>query len=193
MTVLAPSPVPFVLVRSIDGAPPVQKTTGTLRWDAFALELRAECADTEIRATRTGRDEPLWEEEVVELFVASGTRDPKSYFEFQVNPLGALFDARVANPDGRRATMVVDPTWDCDGVVHAARVERRAAVWTARLRIPWRSLDLDGPPSALRLNVYRIDRPVGGEAEFSAWFPTRVDPPDFHVPAAFGTIRLVPA
>ena len=40
---------------------------------------------------------------------------PSVYYEFEVNPLGALFDARVESPDGRRDTMRVDVSWNCPG------------------------------------------------------------------------------
>jgi hypothetical protein len=46
-------------------------------------------------------------------------------------------------------------------------------------------------PARWRLNIFRIDRPPGGEAEFSAWSPTFVLPADFHRPARFGFLDRV--
>ena len=63
---------------------------------------------------------------------------PKRYFEFELNPLGTLFDAVVDNPHSRRDDMVVDPSWDCPGIVW--RVEKlagqdwRAAFWLSLCR-----------------------------------------------------------
>ena len=50
------------------------------------------------------------------MFLA--TEDPpRVYYEFEVNPLGALFDARVDIPRAdARATMRVDATWNCPGL-----------------------------------------------------------------------------
>ena len=50
-----------------------------------------------------GHDEPIWKEDVFEVFVAPQGLTP--YFEIEVNPLGTTFDARIDSPDGERATM----------------------------------------------------------------------------------------
>jgi len=44
-----------------------------------------------------------------------------------------------------------------------------------------------GIPETFRANFFRIDRAT---SEFSALFPTRADPPDFHVGSAFGRFRV---
>jgi hypothetical protein len=70
---------------------------------AHALFVRFDCRDPQARATFTARDAPLWQEDAVEVFLAAGVADPETYIELEVNPLGALFDARVANPGGDRS------------------------------------------------------------------------------------------
>jgi hypothetical protein len=151
------------------------------------LLIRFDGRDDGIVATYTNRDEPLWREDVFEVFLAS--RDPPTrYYEFEVNPLGTLFDARVESPDLRRASMRVDPAWDCPGL--EARVTRNANRWSALLRIPLEPLaeSAAATASCWRANFYRIDR--GSPDEYSAWSPTLADPPDFHVPRKFGSLRL---
>src|SRR6185295_11963744 len=127
--------------------------------------------------TFTRRDDPIYEEEAVEVFLAPGAADPVRYFEFEVSPKGTLFDAVISNPDSDRATMRADPAWDCPGLRWEAGSGAAAQDWWATLAIPWESLAPSIPEAPLsevwRANFYRIERPRDtGEAEFSGWSPT---------------------
>ena len=177
------------LRRAQDGAVPVQATAVRVAHDLDALLLRFDCDDRDIWATHARRDAPLWEEEVVELFVAPGEGDPEEYVEVEVNPLGAVFDARVANPQGRRESMRVDASWNAAGLV-AAVGRPSPGTWRAEIVIPWGDLCAGPPPPVWRANFFRIERPRGADHEFSCWSPTLVDPPDFHKPALFGRLVL---
>ena len=167
------------------GAPPRLSTAVRVGLREGALCVRFDGRDAGAVATLRERDAPLWTEDVFEIFLAP-EEPPTAYYEFEVNPLGALFDARVESPGLSRASMRVDPAWDCPGL--EARVTRREGLWSATLRIPLASLHAGPPPPLWRANFYRIDR--GAEDEFSAWSPTLADPPDFHVPERFGVLRL---
>jgi len=140
--------------------------------------------DRGVVATLTGRDDPLWKEDVFEVFLFPET-SATLYYEFEVNPLGALFDARIESPEGRRETMKVDVAWNCAGF--SARVRCRPDRWSALLRIPLAPLSAT-PVALWRSNFYRIDR--GPPEEYSAWSPTGADPPDFHRPDRFGLLRM---
>ena len=180
---------PVALRRAQDGTDPLQATSVRIAYDVDALLLRFECEDRDIWATYSRRDAPLWEEEVVELFVAPGEDDPSDYVEIEVNPLGAIFDARVTNPQGRRDSMRVDATWNAVGLV--AVVGRPSpGAWFAEIEVPWRDLCGGAPPRVWRANFFRIERPRDGDPEFSCWSPTFADPPDFHKPASFGRLVL---
>jgi len=184
------SRVPGVtLRRAQDGADPLQATAVRLAYDDVALLLRFDCDDRDIWATHSRRDAPLWEEEAVELFVAPGEDDPSEYVEIEVNPLGAIFDARITNPQGRRESMRVDADWNAAGLV-AVVVRRSPGTWTAQLEIPWIDLCDGAPPPVWRANFFRIERPRDGDHEFSCWSPTLADPPDFHKPSFFGRLVL---
>lgn len=184
------SRVPAVtLRRAQDGADPLQATAVRIAYDEDALLLRFDCDDRDIWATHSRRDAPLWEEEVVELFAAPGKDDPSDYVEIEVNPLGAIFDARITNPHGRRDSMRVDPTWNAAGLV-AVVLRPSPGMWSAQLEIPWSDLCDGAPPRVWRANFFRIERPRDGDHEFSCWSPTLADPPDFHKPACFGRLVL---
>ena len=149
-----------------------------------ALLVRFDGRDRGVVATLTRRDDPLWKEDVFEVFL-SPADPPAVYYEFEVNPLGALFDARIESPDVRRETMRVDVSWNCPGL--SARVRQREGLWSAVLKIPLAPMAPDGAHT-WRANFYRIDR--GEPDEYSAWSPTRADPPDFHCPDKFGSLDL---
>jgi hypothetical protein len=177
---------PLKLRDSRTGGPPRLSTSVRVGRRGETLCVRFDARDEEIVATHRERDAPLWEEDVCEVFLAPGADPPRRYFEFEVNPLGTLFDARVESPDLVRATMRVATSWDCPGF--SARVRVRPGRWSAALSIPLGTL-CDGPiPPVWRANFYRIDR--GARDEFTAWSPTLAEPPDFHVPGRFGTLRL---
>jgi len=180
--------------RRADGSGPAEHATRLrLCQDGAALHVRFDCVDPDVWATHTRRDAPLWEEEVVEVFLAPGPEDPPSYFELEVNPLGAAFDAIVRNPHGDRRGMEVGTGWDCPGLLASATIDRPGGGWSAWLTIPWAPLVTDGPvPDVWRANFYRIERPRGGPAEFSCWSPTDTEPADFHRPARFGRLVLGP-
>jgi hypothetical protein len=151
--------------------------------------VRFDGRDEATVATLRGRDEPLWREDVYEVFV-SPLDPPNVYFEFEINPLGALFDARVTSPDLARATMNADAAWNLPGLSGKTRV--RPGRWSATLTIPMAPM-LEGQeaPSKWRANFCRVDRGTGSAAdEFSAWSPTGNDPADFHKARRFGCLTL---
>ncbi|MEM8929849.1 MAG: carbohydrate-binding family 9-like protein [Acidobacteriota bacterium] len=200
------------MVRAQDGLPVRWPTRVGLARDGEHLIVRFRCRDDRRWATHSSRDAPLWEEEVVEIFLAPGATTPTRYVEIEVNPLGALFDAVVdnpdGNPDGRRDSLRVDTSWDCPEIAWRADALHDAPTadadgttsaepWSVELIVPWRGV-LDGlgvtsptVPSIWRANAYRVERPAGpgaaqDDVEYSAWSPTWRDPADFHVPERFG-------
>jgi hypothetical protein len=168
-----------------DGREPRLSTSVRVGLRAGVLLVRFDARDAGVVATLTERDGPLWTEDVFEVFL-SPVDPSRVYYEFEVNPLGALFDARVESPELSRATMKVEPAWTCPGF--SARVRHGPATWSALLRIPLSPMAPAQIPSMWRTNFYRVDR--GNPDEFSAWSPTFADPPDFHVPERFGFLSF---
>jgi hypothetical protein len=180
--------VTAVLTRATDGGAPRLATTVAAYYDDDFLTVVFDAEDDEIVAAYLGHDDPLWEEDVVEIFLAPEGLTP--YFEIEVNPLGTTFDARIASPDGVRATMKTDLAWTCDGLFAALRRDDGARVQIV-IRIPFDALKKHpNPGDEWRANVFRIDRSATHGDDFSAWQPTMKTPPDFHVTAAFGTLRF---
>lgn len=176
------------LRRATDGGPARHRTSAAAYFDREMLTIVFTGVDDRVVATHRTHDAPLYEEDVVEVFLAPARLE--EYFELEVNPLGTTFDARIESPDGVRSTMKTDLGWTCDGLF--AGVRREGEAFDVVLRIPFASLGRSTPADGetWRCNLFRIDRdpPLGDE--FLAWQPTLRTPPDFHVPAAFGTLRF---
>ena len=175
-----------------DGSGPAkQQTTTRICYDAQALYVRFDCEDRDIWGSFTQRDDPIYDEEVVELFLGPGEAGPVHYYVFEISPDAVLLDAKIYNPTSQRPELVVDLSWDCPGLRwHAERNDAKNH-WWAVLAIPWAALAPPGElPSVWRANFYRIERPRNDEPEFSCWSPTMTEPADFHKPAYFGFVEL---
>jgi carbonic anhydrase/acetyltransferase-like protein (isoleucine patch superfamily)/bifunctional DNA-binding transcriptional regulator/antitoxin component of YhaV-PrlF toxin-antitoxin module len=188
-------PATSPLVHANGTGQPQQPTEVRACWDDTHLYVSFACKDTDIWGNFENRDDPLYDEEVVEFFLCP-TGELRHYFEFEISPLNTLFDAKVFNPDFQRATMLIDRSWNSEGIQTAVRVsgvvnDRTAPDigWIAEAAVPFRDLGLSGPPvpgTVWRANFYRIER--GPETEFTAWSPTYVEPAEFHLPAYFGEL-----
>ena len=175
---------PLVLRDAADGRPPRRATHVRLGVRGASLVVRFDGRDEGWVATRTRRDDALWEEDVFEVFLTPED-PPARYYEFEVNPLGAVFDARIDSPRLTRPTICVDVGWDCPGF--RARVRRTPERWSAALTIPLAAMAPEGIPARWRANFFRVDR--AAPDELSAWSPVG-SPPDFHRATRFGTLLL---
>lgn len=180
------------LRRSADGGIPRLPTSVSISFDDDYLSFVFTGADDHVVATYLAHDDPLYEEDVVEVFLAP--RTITEYYEIEVNPVGAMFDAHILSPDGARETMSADRSWNA-GAIAAVRCLREAGGLTTvdtLLRIPFASLGQRAPRDGDRWrgNLFRIDRHPAEGDEYLAWQPTLRTPPDFHVPGAFGWIEF---
>lgn len=198
---------PHPLVQSLDGEP-YDERPGVVRlaWDAQALYLGAQITDPDVWSDLMHHDDPLWNQEVLELFVfgdaqpnASGDGyEPPSrtdYLELQVSPRGVTFDARFAQY--RKGDEAWDGTWRAAVDVQGTLDERRDRDegWSAELAVPWAEIcehtEVSCPPAAgqqLRINVFRFERPAKQPPIGLALSPPRV--PDFHAPEHAAVLEL---
>jgi len=168
----------------VDGEPPKQGTIVRSVWNRLEWRILFEVADNHVWATFTERDAPLYQEEVVEVFV-DPVGDLECYFEMEMNPLNAVFDLVLRK---NRSGYTKDLAWRCEGLRTAVRRNDRG--WCAELAIPFASLIAEPPRAGARWrgNFCRIDRPPNVERELSAWsVPGRAN---FHTPERFGWIEF---
>jgi hypothetical protein len=185
---------PVRLRRATDAGVPRLATTIALWYDDEALSILFSAADDRVEASHLAHDAPVYEEDAVEAFLAPDTLS--RYYELEVSPRGTIFDAAIDSPDGVRDTMKTDLDWTCEGVFAAVRKVTQsdgAMTLDTIVRVPFAAFGRGTPQPGeeWRANFFRIDRHPEHGDEFSAWQPTRKTPADFHVTAAFGTIRFV--
>ncbi|MGH9594029.1 MAG: carbohydrate-binding family 9-like protein, partial [Bryobacteraceae bacterium] len=72
----------------------------------------------------------------------------------------------------------------------AARIDPAAKIWYGAMKIPYRAVDSRAPKAGLtlRANLYRIEGPEPNR-KYICWRPTHS--PTFHMPVAFGILKLV--
>jgi hypothetical protein len=191
----APSTGRFVSVQG--GGATKNRTEAKMLWDTDGLYVAYECDDEDIKSTFTKRDDSLWEQEAVELFVdASG--DEMTYAEFQVSPGGQIFDAwfTIYGPPGQRGGDIlgynppIDAKVKVDGTLNASTDADKG--WTVEMKIPWAAFrDVQGRApkngDVWRANLYRVDKPQGMQGDDGAW---NVPQGDYHALHGFGTLRF---
>jgi alpha-galactosidase len=126
------------------------------------------------------RDE-LWNRDVAETFLQPDASDPLVYREFEVSPNGYWIDLAVSH--GKIEELR-------SGLRRRVMLREQEQTWTAELALPMACLiPRFDPRHVWRANFFRIEG--GAEPRFySAWSPTHSEKPNFHVPAAFGTLMF---
>jgi len=178
-----------------DGSgPPHFETEAKLCWDDNYLYVAFSCVDNDIWGTHTKHDDPIYDQEVVEIFI-NPSGDMVNYYELEVSPRNVVWDGNIHNPDNNPKTAKYDQSWTCKGLRSAVRVvgtlDDRSdldQLWSVEMAIPFASI-VERPPAdgeRWRANLYRIDR--GEKDEFSCWSPTQKpgETPAFHIPKRFG-------
>ncbi len=186
------------LVKNGDGERGLYRTQVRLFASDEALYIGWEIDDDDIQATFTARDSHFWEEEVVEFFLA--TNEITDYFEFQWNPLGGIFDARIRNRLGRDGkSKGIEGDWSYTAAKMKSRVQVNGTVandtdtdhgWVVEVAIPYSDLGIAPPKKGTqwRANFYRFNRGGSVSVEKQSWSPT-LDP-SFHQPSRFGILRF---
>jgi hypothetical protein len=174
---------PLTLVDSLDGRPTQFRTTVRMVWDDEALYVAFDCEDPDVWGTFTKRDEPLYTQEVVEIFLDADA-DGRTYDEIEVSPHNVVFDAYFP---ARRQGMEL--SWD-SGLQSAVKVAGtlddagdRDQGWTVEMRIPFARLHAvphipPRPGDRWRFNLYRLELPDRKNAQGQAFSPLFVG--DFH-------------
>jgi hypothetical protein len=176
------------------GAARGPETWAKIIYDDTYLYFAFYCADDNIWSTYTQRDQHLWTEEVVEVFIQADLRHP-SYLELEVNPLGTMLDIFLI--DTRKPLKY--ESWNSSRLLWAVQVDGTVdgrpgdKAWTCEIALPHEDVVTapNNPPKQgdrWQLNLYRVEnRPNRAGL---AWSPTLK--PDFHVPAQFGEIVFAP-
>ena len=177
-------------VNNEDGSPSQLRTQAKIVYDNDFIYFGFRVWDQDIWSTYENRDEHLWTEEVVEVFIKASPTDP-SYIELEVNPLGTMLDIylldirkplRYPSWNSEKLRWAIDVTGSVDGKPGDTQ-------WTCEMALPLEDVVTapntpPDPGDRWRVNLYRVEsRPEKGGL---AWSPTLKN--DFHVPDMFGEI-----
>lgn len=181
-----------------DGGRSKLTTEARILYDNNFIYFAFRAVDRNIWATMKRRDEHLWLEEVVEVFLQADTNIP-NYIELEVNPLNTMLDIYLL--DTRKPLHY--ESWNSEKLRWAVNVDGTVDgkpddhEWTCEIALPIEDIATaphrpPQPGDRWRMNLYRVDRlPEIAEV---AWSPTLKE--DFHVVSRFGelvfTDRIVP-
>lgn len=173
---------------------PTQATSMQIRsrWTDRNLYLLFTCAYSSLNLkphpTTTRETNELWKWDVVEAFIGDDFANINRYKEFEVSPQGEWVDLDI----DRSHTGSSPDAWHWDsGFTVKARVDSSNNIWYAEMRIPFTAISRKPPAPGLQLRI-NFFHAEGHEPDrlMLTWQPTHAA--TFHVPAAFGVLRLAP-
>jgi hypothetical protein len=127
----------------------------------------------------------LWTWDVAEAFIGSDFDRIGFYKEFQVSPQSEWVDLAIDrdNPKSQGGM-----AWN-SGYSVKGRVDPAARIWYGEMRIPFAAIDARAPVKGreLRIGIFRLSGPSDARVPY-IWRPS--GQPNFHVPSAFGVLRL---
>lgn len=122
----------------VSGQPAIHDTRTAVVWDETHLYVGFRVEEPVLAATMTARDAPVYEENDVELFIAGA----EAYYEFEINPLGTIYEA----------FFVWEDAWERGGFSRVPAFQRDAP--GAR---PWNGVGFTTHPRGPRLGFFKWD------------------------------------
>lgn len=155
-------------------------TVFTTSYENGVLKLHFDCqtgAPDQLKRRFQGRDESLWMDDCIEVFITDSLSNSANVFQFIVNANGALYDSRNKSP-----------LWNCEGITYGAKISAKG--YEVELAIPLHSLGIQpGADAWFRLNFCREARTgvTQGTYELQSWRPSS----SFAVPMTMATAGFV--
>lgn len=173
------------LIDVVTGCNPQLKTLVKACWNESNVYFRFVCDDDYIVATMKNRDDPLYQEDVVEVFIdVNGSGE--SYKEIEISPNNIIFDAHITND--LQGHITIDKSWDAKHIKSSVQHVKDQLIYD--IMIPNHNLEkFPTKGSVWKVNFYRIDEDSKGVRSYSAWSPT--GKVNFHIPQAFRSIRFM--
>ena len=162
-----------------------RETKVRVLWSSQILYLRFECRYRELflfeDSDANGRRDHLWDRDVAEAFLQPDPSRERYYREFEVSPNGMWIDLDIF-PGGLADLK--------SGMQRSVFLDEKTRLWAAELAIPLSALTAHFDPKAVwRANFYRVEGKEEPRA-YLAWRPTGTPQPNFHMPSAFGRLRI---
>ncbi len=165
--------------RLLDGSPdkPKHATVARLLATEKTLFIAIQCAETQpLISSKRERDDTVWEDDSIELFIKPGAEATRQYYHLAVNPDGSFYDDLERDAAAWQSHLKLATAKGKEG-------------WTVELAIPLAELGLPKDRAAAagpwRLNLNRTRQPRGDDVpmEESALSPT--ENRSSHLPGMF--------
>jgi hypothetical protein len=169
----------------VEGAPMEVRS----RWTRDHLYLLYSCPYDQLHVkpdpTPAAETPRLWNWDVAEAFIGADFERIGFYKEFQVSPQGEWVDLAIDRDNPKTQGGMA---WN-SGYSVKARVDESARVWYGEMKIPFSAIDDRTPEKGreLRIGLFRLAGPPSARVQY-IWRPS--GQPNFHVPQAFGVLRL---
>lgn len=165
------------------------ETEVRLRWTPENLYFLFVCTYEELwlRSHEPVLDRPtaeLWKWDVAEVFIGTGQHPLKQYCEFELSPRGEWLDLKI---DCLSGGGIVTTPLDSKMIVAASQNPQKS-MWCGFLRVPCAAVLFGHAKSGQRLRI-NFFRSQGAKPTELTWRPGYSE--SFHVPAAFGELRLI--
>ncbi len=178
----------FHLCDVVTGGEVLEETVVQACWDSNSLYVRFECVDTYSMSRFLERNDPLFEQDVVEIFIDE-EGEGKRYIEIVVSPNNVVFDAMITHPNpDDPLEYQINRQWETRNFSSVVEVIGNKRIYV--LQIPLSNFihqPFDG--MQWKVNLFRIDEEKNGERHYQAWSPTGMV--NYHIPDRFGTLVFV--
>lgn len=167
---------------------PKSVTTVRSLWNEHAFYMLWEIAGTSFNTDHSKpvdvEREDLYNEDCVEIFFTPNPADINHYFEIELGPFGHFFDLDI-----HHATGGSDEKWSSGAQIKTTQdVPNHKAIIEVAFTSPDMLAALKSG-ATLPINMFRMEA-KSPNREYLAWSPTKTPRPNFHVPAAFGSLIL---
>ncbi len=165
-----------------------QPTSVKLLRDQDYLYVGYECEDSDLTATLENRDDPVYKDDCVEIFINTNPA-ADHYFGFEMNARGVLYDYFFAYPEKHNLTPNLEGVLlktEMRGTLNQSTDQDRG--WTLEVAIPFKSLNATpkkGDQWKIQLN--RWDG-TGPNRRLSMWSNSGMKKANPHNPERFGKI-----
>jgi hypothetical protein len=191
-----------VFFNATDGSPANFETRVSLSYLEVALRVDFQCLENNFthQNSMKGDNEPLYDQEVFEVFIGAGEGDPTDYFEIEINPNNAIWLGKMSNPSLGLSNVSIEKMLLKSEVNVKHNVTVSGTTWGGFIEIPWKMLS-SSATNQYRLNFYRIRSNTAHQSknwicdantcDFVCWSSTLSGvEPAFHRPRRFGLLNL---
>lgn len=156
------------------------------------------------------QNQPLYNQEVFEVFIAGGKETPSQYLELNINPNNALYASKIINRDKEASNNqnILIPFSKSKTIKHSVKKNFIQNIWQAKLSVPLKLIDEATEKKSnqknqfYRLNLFRICNAKmtknkqwqcnSANSEFTCWNSTMSKiQPKFHRSEFMGLLRII--